>query len=176
MPFITGYEVLTTVADVAGTPDTTLIGNANGYPVNTSASDMVDFFTTGGGAGRDMKVTHMELIFSVSHASDGDGKTAVYELMGRADGGPRELICTLALVGGKARVTAGSDLVNWCDTATITNMRTTDVAIEDNTATDGVVRIRIKLMGLRYWEGLFTGGGSTAVTAIAYYRLYSETE
>lgn len=176
MPFITGYEVLTTVADVAGTPDTTLIGNANGYPVNTSASDMVDFFTTGGGAGRDMKATHMELVFSVSHGTDGDGKTAVYELMGRADGGPRELICTLALVGGKARVVVGSDDVNWVDTITVTDMRTTDTVIKDNSATDGVCRARVKLMGLRYWEGLFTGGGSTAVTAIAYYRLYSETE
>lgn len=176
MPFITGYEVLTTVADVAGTPDTTLIGNADGYPVNTSASDMVDIFTAGGGAGHDMKATHMELIFTMSDATDGDGKTAVYELMGRADGGPRELICTIALVGGKARRTASSDLVVWCDTATITDMRTTDVGIEDNTATDSVVRVRIKLMGLRYWEGLFTGAGSTATTCIAYYRLYSESE
>lgn len=176
MPFITGYEVLTTVADVDGTPDTTLIGNANGYPVNTSASDMVDIFTKGGGAGHDIKATHMELIFSVSDASDADTKTAVYELMGRADGGPRELICTLALVGGKARVTSGSDLVTWCAIASVTNMRTTDIAIEDNTATDGVVRVRIKIMGLRYWEGLFTGSGSSATTAICYYRLYSETE
>ena len=176
MPFITGYDVLTTVADVAGTPDTTLIGNADGYPVNTSASDMVDIFTTGGGAGRDMKATHMELIFTHSAGADADGTTSVYELMGRADGGPRELICTLALVGGKGRYTASSDLITWCDTATITDMRATDVALEDNTATDGVVRVRIKLMGLRYWEGLFTGAGSTAVTATAYYRLYSETE
>ena len=176
MPFITGYEVLTTVADVAGTPDTTLIGNANGYPVDTSASDMVDIFTKGGGAGHDMRATHMELIFTVSDATDGDGKTAVYELMGRADGGPRQLICTLALLGGKARRTADSDLVTWCDTATVTDMRATDVAVEDNTNTDGVVRVRVKLMGLRYWEGLFTGGGSTATTATAYYRLYSETE
>lgn len=176
MPFITGYEALTTVADVAGSPDTTLIGNADGYPVNTSASDMVDIFTKGGGSGRRIQATHMELIFTMSDATDGDGKTAVYELMGRADGGPRELICTIALVGGKARRTTGSDLVVWCDTATITDLRTTDVAIEDNTASDGVVRVRIKLMGLRYWEGLFTGAGSTATTVIAYYRLYSENE
>ena len=176
MPFITGYEVLTTVVDVAGTPDTTLIGNADGYPVNTSASDMVDFFTKGGGAGRDMRVTHMELIFTHSHGSDADGTSSVYELMGRADGGPRELICTLALVGGKARRTASSDLVTWVDTITVTDMRTTDIVIRDNSATDSVCRARIKLQGLRYWEGLFTGAGSTAVTAIAYYRLYSETE
>lgn len=176
MPFITGYDVLTTVPDVAGAPDTTLIGNADGYPVNTSAADMVDIFSTGGGSGRDMKATHMELIFTHSAAADADATTSVYELMGRADGGPRELICTLALVGGKARRTAGSDLVTWCDTATITDMRATDVGVEDNTATDGVVRVRIKLMGLRYWEGLFTGAGSTAVTATAYFRLYSETE
>lgn len=176
MPFITGYEVLTTVADVAGTPDTTLIGNADGYPVNTHASDMVDIFTKGGGSGRRMMATHMELIFTMSDATDGDGKTAVYELMGAADGGPRQLIATIALEGGKARRTASSDLIVWCDTASITDFRATDVALEDNTATDGVVRVRIKLMGLRYWEGLFTGAGSTATTCIAYYRLYSETE
>lgn len=176
MPFITGYEVLTTVADVAGTPDTTLIGNADGYPVNTHATDMVDFFTKGGGAGRVMKATHMELIFTHSAAADADGTTSVYELMGAADGGPRQLIVTIALVGGKARYTAGSDLITWCDTATITDFRATDVGLEDNTASDSVVRVRIKLQGLRYWEGLFTGAGSTAVTAIAYYRLYSETE
>ena len=176
MAFITGYEALTTVADVAGTPDTTLIGNADGYPVNTSASDMVDIFTTGGGAGHDIKATHMELIFTHSAAADADGTTSVYELMGRADGGPRELVCTLALTGGKARRTAASDLVTWVDSCTATDMRTTDVVVVDNTATDGVVRIRVKLMGLRYWEGLFTGAGSTAVTAICYYRLYSESE
>lgn len=176
MPFITGYEVLTTVADVAGTPDTTLIGNANGYPVNTSASDMVDIFTTGGGAGHDMRATHMELIFTHSSAADANGTTSVYELMGRADGGPRELVCTIALEGGSANYTAGSTLITWCDVATITDMRTTDVGVEDNTATNGVVRVRIKLQGLRYWEGLFTGGGSTATTCTAYYRLYSETE
>lgn len=175
MPFITGYDVLTTVSDVAGSPDTTLIGNPDGYPVNTSASDMVDFFTTGGGAGRDIKATHMELIFTHSHATDADATTSVYELMGRADGGPRELICTLALVAGKAQV-AGVDEVCWVDTITVTDMRTTDTVIKDNSATDGVCRARVKLMGLRYWEGLFTGAGSTAVTAIAYYRLYSETE
>ena len=176
MPFITGYEVLTTVADVAGTPDTTLIGDADGYPKGTRASDSVDLFSTGGGAGHDMKATHMELIFTHSAAADADGTTSVYELMGCADGGPRELICTIACVGGKARVTAGSDLVTWVDTATVTDMRATDVAIEDNSATDGVARVRVKLMGLRYWEGLFTGAGSTAVTATCYYRLYSETE
>lgn len=176
MPFITGYEALTTVADVAGSPDTTLIGNADGYPVNTRASDMVDIFTTGGGAGRNMKATHMQLIFTHSHGSDADGTTSVYELMGSADGGPRQLICTLALTGGKARRTASSDLVTWVDTAVATDLRTTDVVVVDNSASDSVVRIRIKLFGLRYWEGLFTGAGSTAVTAIAYYRLYSENE
>ena len=176
MPFITGYDVLTTVADVAGTPDTTLIGNADGYPVNTKASDMVDIFTAGGGAGRDIKATHMQLIFTHSAAADADGTTSVYELMGSADGGPRQLICTLALTAGKARRTASSDLVTWVYSCTATDMRTTDVVVVDNTATDSVVRVRIKLMGLRYWEGLFTGAGSTAITAIAYYRLYSESE
>lgn len=176
MAFITGYEALTTVADVAGSPDTTLIGNADGYPVNTSASDMIDIFTTGGGAGRRMKATHMQLIFTHSDSSDADGTTSVYELMGRADGGPRQLICTLALTGGKARRIASSDLITWVDTAVATDLRTTDTVIIDNSASDSVVRVRIKLFGLRYWEGLFTGAGSTATTAIAYYRLYSESE
>jgi len=175
MPFITGYEVLTTVADVAGTPDTTLIGDADGYTLGTSASDMVDFFTKGGGAGHDMKATHMELFFTHSHGTNADGTTSVFELMGRADGGPRELVCTLALTAGKAQV-ALVDEVCYVDSITATDMRTTDVVVVDNTATDGVCRVRVKLMGLRYWEGLFTGAGSTAITATAYYRLYSETE
>ena len=177
MPFITGYDVLYTNTDVKDAPDTTLIGNADGYPFGTRSSDVKDIFTTGGGAGHDIKATHMELIFTHTIAAgDADGTTSVFELMGSADGGVRELVCTVALTGGKARRTADSDVVTWCDTAAVTNMRATDVAIEDNSATDGVARVRVKLQGLRYWEGLFTGADSTAEIAICYYRLYSETE
>jgi len=175
MARITGYNVLTTVADVAGTPDTTLIGNADGYPKGTRASDSVDLWAVGQGAGKNFEATKMQLIFTHSAAADADGTTSVYELMGAADGGPRQLICTLALTGGKARVVSGSDLINWVDTAVATDLRTTGVVI-DNSATDGVVRVTVDIQGLRYWEGLFTGAGSTAVTATAYYRLYTEGE
>lgn len=177
MPFITGYDVLYTNTDVKNAPDTTLIADADGYPISTRSSDAVDVFTKGGGAGCDMRATHMELIFTHTIAlGDADGTTSVFELMGSADGGPREIVCTISLIGGKARRTVDSDVVTWCDTATIADMRTTDIAIKDNSGTDGVVRVRVKLQGLRYWEGLFTGAGSTAEIAICYYRLYSETE
>ena len=177
MPFITGYDVLYTNTDVKDAPDTTLISDADGYPLGTKSSTAIDIFTKGGGAGHDMKATHMELIFTHTIAAgDADGTTSVFELMGLADGGVRQLVCTIALTGGKARRTASSDVVTWCDTATVTNMRTTDVATEDNSATDGVARVRLPLQGLRYWDGLFTGAGSTAEIAICYYRLYSLTE
>lgn len=177
MPFITGYDVLYTNTDVKDAPDTTLIADPDGYPLGTRSSDVRDIFTTGGGAGHDIKATHMELIFTHTIAAgNADGTTSVFELMGSADSGVRELVCTVALTGGKARRTADSDVVTWCDTAAVTNFRATDIAIEDNSATDGVARVRVKLQGLRYWEGLFTGGTSTAEIAICYYRLYSETE
>ena len=177
MPFITGYDVLYTNTDVKDAPDTTLIDNPDGYPLGTRSSDAVNILARGGGAGPYMKATHMELIFTHTIAAgDADGTSSVLELMGSAEGGARELVCTIALTGGKARRTADSDVVRWCDTATVTNMRTTDVALEDNSATDGVARVRVKLQGLQFWEGLFTGAGSTAEIAICYYRLYSETE
>lgn len=174
MARITGYDVLTEVADVAGTPDTTLIGNVDGYPKGTRASDNVDLWAIAGG-GKNFKATKMQLIFSHSHATDADGTTSVYELMGSADNGPRQLICTLALTGGAANVVTGVDEVTWVDTAVATDKRTTGVVIDDS-AGDRPVRVTVDLQGLRYWEGLFTGAGSTAVTAIAYYRLYTEGE
>ncbi len=170
---ISAYNEFYTKA-VAASPDTTLIGNADGYPRGTRSADSVDLMDEYGG-GINLFASKIQFIFSHSDAADADGTTSVFELMGSADDGPRQLICTLALTGGIARLVAGSDLNTWVDTATATDLRTVGVVV-DNSATDGVVRVTVDVQGLRYWESLFTGAGSTATTATAYYRVYSDLE
>lgn len=171
---ISGYNEFYTKA-VAASPDTTLIGNPDGYPRFTRSDDSIDLMDEHG-AGINLFASKIQFIFSHNTpAGDADGTTSVFELMGAADGGTRQLVCTLALVGGKARVVASSDVNTWVDTATATDLRATGVVI-DNSATDGVVRVTVDVQGLRYWEGLFTGAGSTAFSATAYYRVYSDLE
>jgi hypothetical protein len=166
-----GYQVLKDTTDVAGTPDTTLIGDIAALAVDAGKANAVDIATLHG-VSRHLNATKMMLIFTHSAAADADGTTSAFELWGSADNGPRQLVCNLALTGGKGQVVAGSDLVTWVDSCTVTaNYRTTGVVVDD-TAGDRIVRVSVHLRGLRYWEGLFTGAGSTAVNAIAYFRTY----
>lgn len=169
-----GWESFYTIADVAGTPDTTLIATAGGFPINTRSADAIDLYVIAG-AGRNLDAVKLQFIFSVSDASDGDGKTTVFELYASNTGGPRQVVVSLALVGGTAQVTASSDLVTWCDSATATDYRGTGsvVTVNDH-AGNNVVSVTVPVEGLRYWEGLFTGAGSTATTCIAYYRWFTE--
>jgi hypothetical protein len=170
---ISAYNTFYTKA-VAASPDTTLIANPDGYPRGTRSASAIDMMDEHG-AGNNLFASKIQFIFAHSAPADADGTTSVFELMGEADDGPRQLICTLALTAGVARVVVGSDLNTWVDTAVATDLRTTGVVI-DNSATDGVVRVTVDVQGLRYWEALFTGAGSTATTATAYYRVYSDLE
>lgn len=169
---ISGYDVLYTNADVAASPDTTLLTNVDGFNIGDRDSGAVDLLKFSGGGSRS-NAGKIQLIFSHSSATDADATTSVFECHGSADGGPRQALFTLALTGGKARVNNASDLVTWVDTATATDLRTTGVVVDDS-ATDRMVRVTLDINGLRYIQGLFTGAGSTAITAIAYYRFYSE--
>ena len=172
MPLLTtvmgSYRTLYTTADVAGTPDTTLLANVDAYAINGISSTAFDM-KEAWGAGDETKGNAVEMIFSHSAGADADGTTSVFELHGAVDGGPRQPICTIALTGGKARVVAASDLITWVDTAVVTSMSSVTISKADDAA-DRIVRITLDLTGFRYLEGLFTGAGSTAVTAIAYIR------
>lgn len=164
---LSGYSVLKTTADVAGTPDTTLLANIAAYTVNGISAN-VDLRTTSDVT----EANAIEIIVTHSHSSDADGTTSVLELHGAADNGPRQPICTIALTGGKAQFVASDDKVTWVDTAVVTSLSSKTIDVADS-ATDRVARITITdLTGLRYIEGLFTGAGSTAVTATAYYRYF----
>ena len=163
------YNTLHTTADVADTPDTTLLANIAAYAINGISAD-VDL--TKHGDNKDTFANAMEIIVTHSHGSDADGTTSVLELHGAVDGGPRQPICTIALTGGKAQFIAGSDLITWVDTAVVTSTHSGTITVSDS-ATDRIARITIEdLTGFRYIEGLFTGAGSTAVTATALYRYF----
>ena len=170
----TGWEVFYTIADCAGTPDTTLIATAGGFPLNTRSSDAIDLHAIAG-AGTCLDAVKLEFIFSVSDVADGDGKTTVFELYASNQGGPRQAVVSLALTGGTAQVTAGSDLVTWCDTAVATDYRGTgQTVIVNDTPGNNVVSVTVPVLGMRFWEGLFTGAGSTATICTAYYRWFTE--
>ena len=173
-----GWELFYTIADVAGTPDTTRIGAAGGWALGAYGSDgagadTVDLYDLAG-AGANLDAVKLEFIFSVS--GTGDGKTTVFELynsMGNT--GPRQAVVTLALVGGTAQVVAGAAGVTWCDSATATDYRGTgQTVIVNDHAANNVVSITVPVLGARYWEALFTGAGSTATICNAYYRWYTE--
>ena len=173
-----GWELFYTIADVAGTPDTTRIAAAGGWALGAYGSDgagadTVDLHSLAG-AGNNLDAVKLEFIFSVS--GTGDGKTTVFELyssMGLS--GPRQAVCSLALTGGTAQVVAGAAGVTWCDSVTATDYRGTGQAVVVNdTAANNVVSVTVPVLGQRFWEGLFTGAGSTATICNAYYRWFTE--
>ncbi len=173
-----GWELFYTIADVAGTPDTTRIAAAGGwalgaYGSDDAGADTVDLHAIAG-AGANLDAVKLEFIFSVS--GTGDGKTTVFELyssMGLS--GPRQAVTSLALVGGTAQVVAGAVGVTWCDDITATNYRGTGqaVIVNDHQA-NNVGSVTVPVLGQRFWEALFTGAGSTATICNAYYRWFTE--
>lgn len=173
-----GWELFYTIADVAGTPDTTLIAVAGSWALGAYGSDGAGADTVDmhiiAGAGTSLDAVKVEFIFSVS--GTGDGKTTVFELYGSMGvSGPRQAIVSVALTGGTAQVVAGAAGVTWCDSATATDYRGTgQVAIVNDTAANNVVSITVPLLGMRFLEGLFTGAGSTATICNAYYRWFTE--
>ena len=173
-----GWELFYTIADVAGTPDTTRIAVAGGWALGAFGSDGAGADTIDlhllAGAGANLDAVKMEFIFSVS--GTGDGKTTVFELyssMGLS--GPRQSVVSLALIGGTAQVVAGNTGVTWCDSATATDYRGTGqtVIVSEHSA-NNVVSVTVPVLGARFWESLFTGAGSTATICNAYYRWFTE--
>ena len=177
-----GWELFYTIADVAGTPDTTRIAAAGGwalgaYGSDDAGADTVDLHAIAG-AGANLDAVKLEFIFSVS--GTGDGKTTVFELyssMGLS--GPRQIVVSLALIGGTAQVVAGATAVTWCDSATATDYRggnnaESNVVIVNDHSANNVVSVTVPVLGQRFWEALFTGAGSTATICNAYYRWFTE--
>lgn len=174
----TGWATFYTIANVAGNPDTTYIGAAGSwatgaYGSDSDHSDSIDLYDIVG-AGLNLDVAKLEFIFSVS--GTGDGKTTAFELyqsMGVT--GPRQAVVSLALVGGTAQVVAGAAGVTWCDDCTATDYRGTGqvVVVNDHNA-NNVASVTVPVLGARFWEGLFTGGSSSATICTAYYRLFTE--
>ncbi len=181
--FCMGAELTTTISnfstlyqntDVAGSPDTTLLTGApttaftiNAISGSTNFVDLLHPNTRFKGS----RANAITLIFTHSHATDADGTTSVFELWGQNLDGPRQAICSIALTAGKAEVVASTDENTWVDTAVVTSYHATTITVADSAA-DRVVSVTLDVTGFRYLQGLFTGGGSTAVIATAYYRYY----
>lgn len=178
----TGWSVFYTIADVAGTPDTTYIGAAGSwatgaYGSDSDHSDSIDLYDIVG-AGMNLDAAKLEFIFSVS--GTGDGKTTTFELyasMGTS--GPRQAVVKLALVGGTAQVVSGAAGITWCDDVTATDYRggnnaESNVVLVNDHQHNNVGSVTVPVLGMRFWEGLFTGAGSTATICIAYYRLFTD--
>jgi hypothetical protein len=179
-----GYSQFYQNVDVADSPDTTHIAAAGVWAPNGMTSPTLDLYDKIG-AGKNLDAGWLEFIFTVNDAADADGNTAVFELYAATDNGPRQLVCTVALTGGTAQYTAGSDLTTWADTAVITDYRGFNSAaneagmnlqaIPNDSGNNNVASVMVPVLGMRYWEGLFTGAGSTSVITTAYYRYFDRT-
>lgn len=176
---VSSYTTFYTNSDVADSPDTTLIDNLSAFARGTRGANTIDLLSLAG-AGKNHYAKKVQFVFSHGGTPTGDALTSVFELHGAVDNGPRQLICTLALTGGKAVLVSGVSTSTWVDTAVVTNYRNTQVVsgsegvIVDDSGSDRVARVTVLVRGLRYLEGLFTGGGSTASSAVAYIRYYNE--
>ena len=166
-----GWQVLKTTADVAGTPDTSHLATPTvSYGIDAGKAAGFDVLRNNAG-GKNAFANTVEIIASFSDASDADGKVATLEIYGSNDSGPRMPIADIAYTGGKAEVVPGTDLVTWCDTATVISYHSKTITKTDDAA-DRIVRISFDLTGFRYIEGLWVDAGATATTAIAYIRSY----
>lgn len=176
------WESFYEIADAATTPDTTLVATAGGFPINTRSANAIDLLKFAG-AGKNLNAVWLEFIFSIGHAADGDGKIVRFELYGSNTGGPRQAVGTWDLTGGTAQVVSGADTATWADTiAVATEYRGVDAdtaksfkGVINDSGNNNVASLAVPVLGLRYWEGLFTDGGvaATAVNCIAYYRWYT---
>ncbi len=113
---------------------------------------------------------NIEIIVTHNHATDADDTTSVLELYGANDSGPRYPIASIVCTGGKAEVVAGTDTTTWVQTMVVTSYHSKTITVTDSGALDRVARVTLDLAGIRYVEGLFTGGGSTSVITTAYVR------
>ncbi len=182
-----GWEQFYQIADIAGSPDTTYIANAavqgtGWWGTDGVGAGAVDLYAIAG-AGLNLDAVKLEFIFTISFATDADGKTADFELYtSMGETGPREFVAKLGLIAGKAEVVATADTLLWVDTIVVTtDGRGKDAdtiggnkVIVNNTATDNVASVIVPVLGKRFWEGLFTGAGSTGTICTAYYRWYTE--
>jgi len=171
---VSEYAVLYQNVNVAGAPDTTLLSAPTTAFVINAISDSTNFVdlqhpSTGK---KESRANNIQLIFAHGNGTgDADGTTSVFELWGQNIGGARQAICTVALTGGKAELVAGTDDNTWVDTAVVTSYHPTTITTADSAA-DRIVSVSFDITGFRYLQGLFTGAGSTAVIATAYYRYF----
>lgn len=177
-----GWEQFYQIADVAGTPDTTYIAAAGvqglgWWGTDGAGTGALDLYVVGG-AGLNLDAVKLEFIFTIFFATDADGKTADFELYcSMGETGPREFVAKLALIAGKAEVVVATDTTLWVDSITATtNGRgvTADQVGINNHNADNVASVIVPVLGKRFWEGLFTGAGSTGTIVTAYYRWYTE--
>lgn len=171
---LSDYQVLYQNVDVADAPDTTLLtAPTTAFAINaiSDSSNFVDL-SHPNTDGKGTRANTISLLFSHGNGTgDADGTTSVFELWGQSVGGPREAICTIALTAGKAELVAGTDDNTWVATAVVTSTHSKTITVADSAA-DRAVRVSFDATGFRYLQGLFTGAGSTAVIATAYYRYF----
>lgn len=177
-----GWEQFYQIADIAGSPDTTYIANAavqgtGWWGTDGVGAGAIDLYAIAG-AGLNLDAVKLEFIFTISFATDADGKTADFELYtSMGETGPREFVAKLALIAGKAEVVASADTLLWADSITATTdgrgLTADKVSINNHNA-DNVASVIVPVLGKRFWEGLFTGAGSTGAICTAYYRWYTE--
>lgn len=177
-----GWEQFYQIADIAGSPDTTYIANAavqgtGWWGTDGVGAGAIDLYAIAG-AGLNLDAVKLEFIFTISFATDADGKIADFELYtSMGETGPREFVAKLALIAGKAEVVASADTLLWADSITATTdgrgLTANKVSINNHNA-DNVASVIVPVLGKRFWEGLFTGAGSTGTICTAYYRWYTE--
>ncbi len=166
----TGWTTLYQNVNVAGAEDTSyLSAPTTAFAINGIDADAFDTLKNNAG-GKNSYYNSIEIIVSHGNGTgDADATTSVLELYGANDSGPRYPIASIACTGGKAELVAGTDDNTWVDTMVVTSYHSKTITVTDS-GTDRVARVTLDITGIRYIEGLFTGGGSTSVITTAYVR------
>ncbi len=165
-----GYESFHTLADAAAAVDTA-IAAASGFGMGAAPPTGSIDLRAVQGAGSVMKGNKIGVIMNATGAADGDTLTEM--IYGIADGGPPQLLASIAWTIGTARADGSTATHLWADTATVTDAGAAADVVMDGGGSNRVCQVELDVSGYRYIYGLFTAqvGDMTLVTS--YVRCYT---
>jgi hypothetical protein len=161
---VMSYQTLNSIADAV---DTALSTDPNNFAIGAISGE-VDLLANRG-AGSETYANAVEVVFYGTGASANDALTQ--QIYGRAEGGPPQLICSIAWVLGTAHVVDGTTTTLWADTATVTDTHITTVNSADS-GNNRVCTVQFDATGFRYIFGEITVDTNDTDTAVCLYRAY----
>ena len=170
MFYQTGYDTFHTLANATSALDTA-IAAASGFSIGAAIpSGAVDLRAVYG-AGAYMKNNKIGIIINSTGAANGDTLTEL--VYGIADGGPPQLLASIAWTIGTARADGATATHLWADTATVTDAGAAADVIMDGGGSDRVCQVELDVSGYRYIYGLITAQVGDITLVTAYIRCYA---